>query len=283
MRIEILGSGGAITTPKPGCSCRVCDQARKLGIPYARTGPSVFVHGPNVLIDTPEEIKDQLNRSQVGEIAACFYSHWHPDHVMGRRVWEMNHDWRHWPPKDRTTDIYLPHQVAIDFRQRLGTWDHLAFFQQAGLVRLIELADGETLTLGNIRIRPFRLAEDYVYGFLFEGEGKRVLVIADELFGWQPFDELRHVDLAVLPMGIMEHDPFTGKRAIPEGHPVLSSEATFDQTVEVIKALSPGKTVLSHIEEPDGLSYDDLKLLGERLCSQGMNVEFAYDTMMIEP
>lgn len=115
MQIEFLGTGGAITTPRPGCDCRICAQAREKGLPYARTGPSVFVHGPDVLIDTPEEIKNQLNRSRVTRIGACFYSLWHPDHTMGRRVWEANYDWRHWPPQHRPTPIYLPQQVAEDF------------------------------------------------------------------------------------------------------------------------------------------------------------------------
>src|SRR5262249_56693887 len=70
LKVEILGSGGAVTIPRPGCSCRVCVEAREKGVPYARTGPSVFVHGPDVLIDTPEEAKQQLNRSQVTRIAA---------------------------------------------------------------------------------------------------------------------------------------------------------------------------------------------------------------------
>ena len=41
------------------------------------------MHGPDVLIDTPEESKQQLNRSQVTRIAAGLYSHWHPDHTAG--------------------------------------------------------------------------------------------------------------------------------------------------------------------------------------------------------
>jgi phosphoribosyl 1,2-cyclic phosphate phosphodiesterase len=65
MRIEFLGSGGAITTPVFGCRCRVCTVARARGVPYSRTGPSVCVRGPDVLIDTPEEIKLQLNTSRV--------------------------------------------------------------------------------------------------------------------------------------------------------------------------------------------------------------------------
>lgn len=282
MKIEFLGTGGAITTPNPGCNCPICSQARIKGVPYSRTGPSLFVHGPNVLIDTPEEIKQQLNRSTVKQIDACFYSHWHPDHVMGRRVWEMNHDWRHYPAQDKQTEIYLPQQVALDFRRRLGTWDHLEFLQENKLIRLIQLVDGEVVTLNSIQIRPIRLAEDYVYAFLFEGEGKRVLVVPDELFGWKPTEEVKDVDLAILPMGVVEFNPFTKERVIPENHPVLSSEATFQQTLEVVKQLNAKKVVLTHIEEPDKLGYDDLCLLKKKLQSDGLIINFAYDTLMID-
>ncbi|MGA7669432.1 MAG: MBL fold metallo-hydrolase, partial [Nitrolancea sp.] len=213
MQIEILGSGGAITTPRPGCECPVCVEAREKGVPYSRSGPSVFLHGPDILIDTPEEIKDQLNHSRVTNINACFYSHWHPDHVMGRRVFETrNVDWRNWPPLQQRTDIYLPQQVAIDFRHRLASWDHLAFMEKQGTVRLIELADGEHVTIGDAVVEPFRLAEDYVYAFLIETSNRRVLLAPDETLGWVPPERVRGLDLAVLPMGVVEFEPCTGER-----------------------------------------------------------------------
>ncbi len=196
---------------------------RRRGIPYSRTGPSPFVHGPDILIDTPEEIKIQLNRSRIREINACFYSHWHPDHVMGRRVWEeLNFDWRNWPRRPhRRTTIYLPSRVAEHFRKTLGTWDHLAFFVRHEIVEIVEVADGQEATLGRYTVRPFRLAEEYVYGFLVRGDGKRIVLIPDELIGWEPIPEAIGADLAVLPMGVVEFDPFTGERRIPTDHPVL--------------------------------------------------------------
>src|SRR4029079_19659941 len=73
VRVEILGSGGAATIPRPACRCRVCVEGREKGGRYARTGPSTFVHGPNIVFDTPEESKLQLERARIDEIAACFY------------------------------------------------------------------------------------------------------------------------------------------------------------------------------------------------------------------
>lgn len=282
MKIEFLGTGGAVTTPQPLCGCRVCVEAREKGVPYSRSGPSVFVHGPDVLMDTPEEIKAQLNRSEVGQVPACLYSHWHPDHTKGLRVWEMNLDWRNWPPENKRTDVYLPEQVGRDFRERLGLWEELAFLEERGVVRVFELPDGEGVTLNGTRIRPFRVAEDYVYAFVFEEDGKRVLIAPDELNGWHPPGWVRHVDLAVLPMGVVEFDPFTGERRIPEEHPVLESEATFDETLEIVRELDAGQVILAHVEEMDGLGHDDLQRLQRRLQADGLNVSFAYDTMTAE-
>ena len=162
MRVEILGSGGAATIPRPGCQCRVCVEAREKGGRFARTGPSTFVHGPNILFDTPEESKFQLERARIGDIAACFYSHWHPDHTMGRRVWETrNGDFRTWPREAKqplVTDVYLPEQVAKDFRIWLGGMAHLEFMRDRGWIRIHELEDGQTVEIGGVTVRPFRLS-----------------------------------------------------------------------------------------------------------------------------
>jgi phosphoribosyl 1,2-cyclic phosphate phosphodiesterase len=282
MKVEFLGSGGAITTPQPGCRCRVCVEARQSGAPYSRTGPSVFVHGPDLLIDSPEEIKFQLNRAGLGPVPACTYSHWHPDHVMGRRVWEMNKDWRGWPPHDRQSDIYLPQQVAADFRERLGSWENFEFLAAQNLVRLHVLQDGEAFTLGKTRVLPVRLAADYVYAFLLEEEGTRVLIAPDELVGWDPPQAVCGLDLAVLPMGVPEFDPFTGERAVPAEHPVLQVEATWADTLEIARKLQAKRVVMTHIEEPFGLSHDDLQRLAAKLQADGSNIDFAYDTLQVE-
>jgi phosphoribosyl 1,2-cyclic phosphate phosphodiesterase len=284
MRIEFLGTGGAMPPPRPGCTCRVCVEARERGVPYSRGGPSLFVHGPDVLIDTPEEIRDLLVRARIERVAACFLSHWHPDHVMGRRVFEsINGDWRSWPARPRRTDVYLPQQVAADAKRMLATWDHLAFMESQGLVRVSVVPDGQTVEVGGVGIRPFRLAEDYVYAFLFEARGRRVLIAPDELYGWTPPAWLRatRLELAILPMGLCEFDPLTGTRRMSPDHPLLRSEATFPQTLEIARALDVGRVILTHVEEPDGLGHDDLTRLAELVRADGLPVDFAYDTLVV--
>jgi len=278
LRVEILGSGGAVTIPRPGCSCRVCVEAREKGIPYARTGPSVFVHGPDVLIDTPEEAKQQLNRSHVTRIAAGLYSHWHPDHTAGRRVWEArNFNFRSWPPQYETTPVYIPQRVWDDFEKHYGLADQFRFLEHQGTVTIHQIAENEPFELDSTRITPIPLDAENAHAFLFEDGGKRVLVAMDETQGWTPPD-LGPLDLAVLPIGVFEHHPYTGERLIPEEFckpPVKKTR--YATTLEMARILAARRTVLSHVEEMDRMSHDELVRLG---ASDGW--EPAFDGLVLD-
>ena len=278
MRVEILGSGGAVTIPRPGCSCRVCVEAREKGRPYERTGPSVFVHGPDVLIDTPEESKSQLNRSGVRRIAAGLYSHWHPDHTAGRRVWESrNFDFRSWPPRFETTPLYVPERVWADFEANYGLADQFRFMERQGTVKVVQVAGGVPFSIGDYQVTPIPLDAENAHAFLFEGDGSRVLVAMDETHGWSPPD-LGPLDVAVLPIGVFEHHPYTGERLIPEEFcrpPVKKTR--YPQALEMARVLGARRTLLSHVEEMDKLSHDELVRLGE---ADGWQP--AFDGMLIE-
>lgn len=283
LSIEILGSGGAVRTPRPGCSCERCRNARTQGVPWARMGPCVFVHGPDVLIDTPEDACLQVDRAGIGQIAAGLYSHWHPDHTAGRRFWETrNADFLHWPDHPQCTPIYLPPNVWRDF-ERTGILASFEYMAMRGWVELHRM-DGP-LELGGWRITAHAVAEAYVYAYLFEemAGSRRVLVAMDELFGWSPPLAWRGVDLAVLPKGLHEFAPATGTRLIPADHPVLAEEATYDQTLAMVEQLAPERLVFMHIEEPEPFTPEQLAAMALELRRQrGWDVTFAYDTLMID-
>jgi phosphoribosyl 1,2-cyclic phosphate phosphodiesterase len=258
--------------------CRVCVEARERGAPYARTGPSVFVHGPDVLIDTPEESKQQLNRSQVTAIAAGLYSHWHPDHTAGRRVWESrNFDFRSWPRRFETTPIYIPKRVWEDFEANYGLADQFRFMERQGTVEVVLVGENEPFEVGDTRVTAVPLDEENAHAFLFEQDGKRVLVAMDETHGWVP-SRLGPLDLAVLPIGVFEHHPYTGERLIPEEFckpPVKKTR--YGRTLELVHELAPRRVVLSHVEEMDRLSHDELVRLGS---SDGW--EPAFDGLVVD-
>ncbi|MCP3029013.1 hypothetical protein [Halobacillus sp. A5] len=126
------------------------------------------------------------------------------------------------------------------------------------------------------------MAEDYVYAFLIESDSKKVLIAMDELNNWKPHEDVIGVDLAILPVGIFEFHPLNGERLLLEDHPVFQEEATFNETLEIVKTLEAKHVILTHIEEPNGLSFNDFKELENKLKSYGLNIEFAYDTQLVK-
>ena len=56
---------------------------------------------------------------------------------------------------------------------------------------------------------------------------------------------------------------------IPEDHPVLKEEATLLQTLEIVRKLKASRVLMTHIEEPDQLSHDNLQLLGDSAYAIG--------------
>jgi len=285
MKLEILGSGGSVTTPRPLCTCPICIQARERGREYTRLGPSVFLHGPDFLFDTPEEISVQLNRSRIDRISACFYSHWHPDHTAGRRVFEMNTDFANLRRTLRTTDVYLPRQVAATFEQSPGLMDHMKFMESLGLISLSLIRNDESVSICGASITPIQLTQPYAFGYDVEYEGKRVLLIMDELKGWSPNEIQRSVnyDLVYLPFGVFDYNPIEGARKVPPDYALLDDEATIEETLSVLKKLNSKRFILSHIEEPDGISIELGGQLGKFYSREtGKTIVLAEDTMNIE-
>ena len=63
MKIKILGSGATQPAPRPCCDCDTCKKAKEEKIEF-RTGPSIFIEDEKILIDTPEEIRQDLEKFQ---------------------------------------------------------------------------------------------------------------------------------------------------------------------------------------------------------------------------
>ncbi|MFC1959933.1 MBL fold metallo-hydrolase [Chloroflexota bacterium] len=288
MRFEFLGTGGASITPRPGCMCRMCAEARQRGVPYSRNGPGLFVHGPNLLIDTAEDVAHSLNRAAIAQVDGVLWSHWHPDHTAGLRVLEMNIRLWDLPSQHVCTPVYIPAGVGTDFDQ-YGINDQLDYLEQKlGVIERNIVAEGSFFELNGMAVVPVHLPvrPDNVYAFILTEGDKRVLVAPDELFGWQPPVTLGHFDLAILPVGVFEFDPFSGERVIPAEHPVLTSEVTFRQTLDMVRQLDADRVIFTHIGEHDRLSYDDLMRLQRQLLTEQPdlgNVMFAFDRLAVTP
>ena len=278
MKWTILGSGGCMVIPKPLCQCRVCQQAREKGVPYARTGPSAFLHDINLLIDTPAEIAGQLNRSLIRRVDYLILTHLDPDHVEGLRVVEQItldfRTWRAYPEKQIC--LLLPEQLSERIREIRSQYGPLIdFYQQSGFVRLM-LFQGE-VQINNVQITaiPVDHGSHIACVYVFEKAGRRIVYAPCDV---KPFPEHRTVvqqpDLLVIQPGIFESG-LKHRFKYPTDHVSRTALYTFEQTLELATRIEARKVLFVHLEEYWNRSYDDYCAL------ESDGIRFAYDGMQI--
>jgi len=284
MELLILGSGGSIVTPRPGCPCRICVEARVKGVPYSRSSSSMFLPDIRLLIDTPAEISSQLNREGIGNIDYIFYTHWHPDHTLGLRIVEtMNVFWlgklvRGDEPKKKIRICALS-RVFVDLKNVYGKFfDH---YEGLGLIEMTELKGGELFPIGDYIITPFEVEHPNYAStiFLIESAGKRAIYGPCNVKPFTSDPRLQNPDLLILG-SVYPSGPLKEGITIPLDNR-LRKEGQFsmDEAIELVKSLRALRAVFTHLEEEWGRSYDDYKAIEEE--NRKHNIHFAYDSMKI--
>jgi phosphoribosyl 1,2-cyclic phosphate phosphodiesterase len=280
MKWTILGSGGCMVIPKPLCRCCVCREAREKGVPYARAGPSAFLHDINLLIDTPAEIAALLNRSRIRRVDYLTFSHLDPDHVEGFRVVEqIALDFRTWRAHpEKQVCLLLPEELNEPLRLVRSQYGPLIdFYRESGFVRIEPFRD--TIEIGGVRITAIPVDRDrqVAFVYVFEKSGRRVVYAPCDL---KPFPEHRSevqgADLLIIQPGIFE-DGLKHRFRYPPGHISRTTLYTFEQTLELAARLQVKNVLFIHLEEYWNRSYDDYRALEAnnpliRFANDGMRV-----------
>lgn len=283
MELIILGSGGSTTIPRPGCECKVCSEARTKGIPYTRSGSSMFIKDINVLFDTPEEIDSQLNRARINNIDYIFYTHWHPDHTFGMRIVEkMYKFWldmfvRGRKPKNKVK-VCAIEAVMEDLKSmgyRGGSF--FKYYEKTGLIETIDLKDGEAFEITNFMIIPFEVQTTYNIStvFLIQEDDKRVAYAPCDVKPFPENPKLENLDLLIIGSFHLE-GPLREGIVIPPNNPLRVELFSPREIQELSQKLNAKQTVVTHIEEEWGKTYDEYKQLEKEY-----DLEFAYDGMRI--
>lgn len=84
MKLTLLGTGDAVGTPKIGCHCSACEDAR-LGGKSQRLRFSILVESDKgkILIDTSPDLRQQFLRQNLSRIDGVIWTHGHFDHYSG--------------------------------------------------------------------------------------------------------------------------------------------------------------------------------------------------------
>lgn len=282
MKITILGSGGIIPIPKPLCQCNICNEARKKGVPYSRTGPSAFLHDAKLLIDTPPQISNSINNANIKEIDNLIYTHLDGDHFDGHSTLiSLYFDGTEYCYKPKKTiDLFVPSKINEKLKTITSQYGNLFdFYTKHKVVKKKIIKD--KIKIKNITIIPIFVKDNpatpYIYLFV-DDKGKKILYAPCDTKPF-PFESkyVYDVDLFITQTGFFE----TG---LKEGFVYSQDDYTrvelysFNQTLEISKKIRAKKVLFMHLEEYWNRSYDDYK----KLEKKHPNLTFAYDGMTIE-
>jgi phosphoribosyl 1,2-cyclic phosphate phosphodiesterase len=233
-----------------------------------------------LLIDTPAEIGDQLNRAQIHRIDYLLFTHLDPDHVEGFRVVEkVALDFRTWeayPGKhiqlilpqhlnDRVGDIRSTYGSLVDYYVTQG------FLQRRPFHRKI--------IVNGLRLTALEVKRDSQFSFIyvFEKGDKKLVYAACDI---RPFPtesvEVRNPDLLVIQPGLFESGLRHGFR-YPRHHVSRKTLYTFEETLALAERIGARQVLFVHLEEYWNRSHDDYLAIEDRFP----NIRFAYDGMQI--
>ncbi len=290
MELIILGSGGSTPIPRPGCNCEVCVEAREKGVPYARSGASLFIPKIRLLIDTPEDIASQLNREGIDSIDYILYTHWHPDHTLGMRIVERMYMF--WlkkfvkgetpPKKVKICALEKVMKDLLAIRNKHGSF--FSFYEKLGLIETKELKNREPVKIESFYITPIEIKTGFneisTVFFIEEGDKKAIYAPCDS----KPFPDdklLEGPDLLIVG-NVFPPGPLKGGITIPEDNVLRRELFSLDEILKLAEKLDAKRVVITHIEEEWGRSFDELKEIELELKCAYVNVKFAYDGMRIK-
>ena len=281
MQWTILGSGGCMVIPKPLCQCRICREAREKGVPYSRAGPSAFLHDINLLIDTPAEIIQSLNRSDIRRIDYLMFTHLDPDHIEGFRVVEqIALDFRTWLAyPEKQICLLLPKKLIEAVRGIQSQYGPVVdFYIESGFINIRPFDEQTQIDGVQITAIPVGRGSRWSFVYIFEKTGRKVIYAPCDI---KPFPERRsevqNADLLIIQPSIFEEGLKHGFR-YPDGHISRTTLYTYEQTLEIANRIQVKKVLFVHLEEYWNRSYDDYCALE----TDNPNVRFAYDGMQLD-
>lgn len=279
MKLKIIGSGGCVALPKPLCKCRICKEARLKGHPYSRYGCSLFIEDLGMLIDTPEDITQAINYSELDEINYVLYSHVDPDHTLGMRVFE--HIRLNWLEISKGKECTNPVNVlAMDhvmedinsIKFKLGSY--LDYYENVRKL-IIRKSIESSIIIDGIKISFLKVNHATI--FVFEKYDKKVIYAPCDV---KPFPKdiiFEDADLLIIGNTVVE-DKLKDGFILDENNPLRKELFTLDEIQNLKNNYGIKNVIITHLEEDWGKSYDDYI----KLEKQYKNIKFAYDGMKIE-
>ena len=281
MKFIITGSGGCVSIPRPLCTCKICNEARDKGYPYARCGCSLFLDDIKLLIDTPEDIGHALNHCNIKEINYLSYSHLDPDHTLGMRIIEqLRLNWLDLSVNkkcDNPINVLALPNVLNDVNALSTKYGSIFdYYESLNLIKRKSV--NKRIVINDIKITFVPANEEAtVTIFIFEQNGKKLIYAPCDV---KPFPNSRlfyDADYLIIGNTIIGNT-LKNNFYLTKNNPLNLELFSFEEVLELKAKYNIQNVIITHLEEDWGKSYDDY-LNYEKEC---IAIKFAYDGMTIE-
>ena len=253
MRMRFLGTGGAEGIPAIGCECVICARARREGGRLTRLRPSVLFSLPDyeLLVDTPPDIREQLDVNGVRKIDGIFLTHEHTDHTGGLKEFLF---WR------ESVDLFAEPRLY-----RRLTREYWGQRLPDATIHLT-VRPGMSVPFSDFFFIPFEVRHTVpCLGFvLYEGR-RRIAHLADSGSRLSNFARCLIDGADVLIVNT------------PTFEPPKEDHITVIEAIELKKQAGVGQLILTHISHGNR-PHDDL----EDYVSQIEGVTVAYDGLTVD-
>ncbi|MEE3342881.1 MAG: MBL fold metallo-hydrolase [Bacilli bacterium] len=272
MKFRILGSGGMYTTPLPHCHCKTCESARCGNEKDIRSMPAFYLEDIKLLIDTPEDIFNTLNKSRIDDIDYLSLSHRDPDHTRGIRVIEgMYYNHQKEIPLKTVSFFALP-EVIDDTNNMMG--NTLKFYEKRKNVIKIEACNKKVINDISISLLDNYTNERlHIANYVFEKDGKKLIYACCNAKPFREYEKYYDADVLIISMVDLT------KIDNPNRKPYKFDDELFsiDEIIELKNKYNIKRVICTHIDCAWGNTYDVLKEYENNLDG----IEFAYDGMEI--
>ena len=117
---------------------------------YKRNSSSLYLEDINMIVDTPEDITESINRENIETIDYVVFTHRHPDHTFGmRNVFNSFFDPIAQKPTKIVT-ILCPERVYEDIKQHFPSIDFFINVQKTAQIQFLN--HNESIEINNMKI-----------------------------------------------------------------------------------------------------------------------------------
>ena len=267
MKTILLWAWATNPIPIPTCFCDVCKAVRREKGKYM-TWPSLYIDNW-ILIDTPQAIRDQLNRENVSKVTDVFFTHWHPDHTNWISVFEDIF----YSKNKCKIKVYLPTNMVDDFKNHV---QDLFYYEKQWFIEIKYIQDRKPININDVTITPLDMYRpDRVrYNYLLGANNKKILYAPCSCFEMHIDENYYNIDYFFLEYWWL----WDSKKLRADyqnwinnfEHRSYVDHISFDENIEVMKHLKPKHMYLIHWNYHD--TYRELDDLSKKF-----GVEFPFD------